>query len=335
MRILLKDLPKEIQENLENYVYINNFNPKILDIRYKFERLHNKLFYKNLCEVCGNEFFVNHSTILTCTEICQKIYRKKTKKFLNNLPLFLLNNIEKYKKNNNLKEVICIHCKKLFLVDKKDNGYFCTKSCQISYSNIFSQSRKDKSSKRMIENNPSKQGTENVCYKGKKDKTFDFWAEKIGWHDEVRRCPDNENILEVKCTYCGKWHIPEWYALNNRASRIDKDFSKIYCSQECKDNCPTYSISGARINEKSLEHNSSREVQAQLRKLVLERDNWTCQKCGQHGGSLHCHHIDPVINNPIESADINNCITLCKDCHKYIHMTIDGCGYAQLRCIGE
>jgi 5-methylcytosine-specific restriction endonuclease McrA len=49
--------------------------------------------------------------------------------------------------------------------------------------------------------------------------------------------------------------------------------------------------------------------------MVFERDNYKCVKCGEEK-PLHCHHIDPVKGNPIESADIDNCITLCKKCHK-------------------
>jgi thymidylate synthase (FAD) len=64
--------------------------------------------------------------------------------------------------------------------------------------------------------------------------------------------------------------------------------------------------------------------------MVLERDNWTCQKCEKRGGHIHCHHIDPVILNPIESADLDNCITLCKKCHKWVH-TKEGCRYFKLR----
>jgi len=76
---------------------------------------------------------------------------------------------------------------------------------------------------------------------------------------------------------------------------------------------------------------TSREVQPALRKLVLERDDWTCQKCDSQENGLHCHHIDPVINNPIESSDIDNCITLCKSCHKEIHK-LPNCQYTNLRC---
>lgn len=34
---------------------------------------------------------------------------------------------------------------------------------------------------------------------------------------------------------------------------------------------------------------------------------------------LHCHHFEGIEINPIESADIDQCITLCKKCHIWDH----------------
>jgi 5-methylcytosine-specific restriction endonuclease McrA len=63
--------------------------------------------------------------------------------------------------------------------------------------------------------------------------------------------------------------------------------------------------------------------------MVLERDGHQCIKCGSKEG-LQCHHIDPVATNPIESADLDNCVTLCMECHREVHQK-DGCRYGQLR----
>jgi 5-methylcytosine-specific restriction endonuclease McrA len=51
----------------------------------------------------------------------------------------------------------------------------------------------------------------------------------------------------------------------------------------------------------------------ELRKKIYERDNWTCQKCGKHGGRLNCHHIEPWRISKNNSP--NNLITLCLPCH--------------------
>lgn len=52
---------------------------------------------------------------------------------------------------------------------------------------------------------------------------------------------------------------------------------------------------------------------------VYEKDNYTCQCCGQHGGKLNAHHKDGY-NWCIERRiDIDNGVTLCEDCHKEFH----------------
>ena len=64
--------------------------------------------------------------------------------------------------------------------------------------------------------------------------------------------------------------------------------------------------------------------------MVFAIDNYTCQKCGSTK-SLHCHHLTGLRQNPLESADLDNCITLCKKCHKWAH-TQKGCTYLELQC---
>ena len=44
---------------------------------------------------------------------------------------------------------------------------------------------------------------------------------------------------------------------------------------------------------------------------------------------LQCHHILPVNIEPLLSADVDNCMTLCYNCHKEAHKK-DGCKLNQL-----
>lgn len=84
------------------------------------------------------------------------------------------------------------------------------------------------------------------------------------------------------------------------------------------------------------------------RKVALERDNYTCQKCGHKGRrnakgrwDVHVHHIRKIAffadsrtgEVDYEAAnDLSNLITLCDlGCHKYADGHQNKSGFAQLR----
>lgn len=55
---------------------------------------------------------------------------------------------------------------------------------------------------------------------------------------------------------------------------------------------------------------------SEWRKGVFERDNYTCQKCGDDsGGNLEAHHIQNFAENEDIRFDVTNGITLCEKCH--------------------
>jgi hypothetical protein len=60
------------------------------------------------------------------------------------------------------------------------------------------------------------------------------------------------------------------------------------------------------------------------RRLVFERDCWTCQRCGARAGRgkailLNAHHIKPWAKHPELRFSLDNGITLCVACHCLEH----------------
>lgn len=53
---------------------------------------------------------------------------------------------------------------------------------------------------------------------------------------------------------------------------------------------------------------------ARLRKLVFERDDFTCQYCDQRGGQLECDHVEPISRGG--TNEIGNLVTACSDCNR-------------------
>lgn len=58
---------------------------------------------------------------------------------------------------------------------------------------------------------------------------------------------------------------------------------------------------------------------ADWRRNVFERDDYTCQHCGQVGGELNAHHIKPFAKYKDLRFVLSNGLTLCVECHREVH----------------
>lgn len=59
-----------------------------------------------------------------------------------------------------------------------------------------------------------------------------------------------------------------------------------------------------------------------LIKYIYARDEYTCQRCGSghnRSNKLHAHHIKSWAEHQELRADPNNLITVCNECHQWIH----------------
>lgn len=247
----------------------------------------------------------------------------------------------------------CNECGEPYLTIKSDPRGYCGQSC--ARTGDRNPAKKDEVRNKLSKASTGRRHTSAVCsnmslamkgkfvgelnanYKGGVKKLniplFDSYAAKINIAEECRRSPENNDYLEVKCTYCGKWFVPKTSDVTERIKSINgkgRGERRLYCSEGCKKSCSIY---GRRKFPKGFKDGTSREVQPDLRKVVLCRDGYQCQKCGANDKNtpLHCHHFTGIVQNPIESADVDNCVTLCKDCHENVH-SLDGCKYSELKC---
>ena len=58
---------------------------------------------------------------------------------------------------------------------------------------------------------------------------------------------------------------------------------------------------------------------ARWRSEVFERDDYRCRDCGSRGVQLQAHHVVPWHSAPDLRFDVDNGITLCRDCHHKRH----------------
>lgn len=54
---------------------------------------------------------------------------------------------------------------------------------------------------------------------------------------------------------------------------------------------------------------------------ILNRDEWSCQWCGEKTKTLHIHHFCYRYGKMAWESENDEMITLCNDCHKVTHIT--------------
>jgi len=167
---------------------------------------------------------------------------------------------------------------------------------------------------------------------------YDTYIDRLSYMEKCRRNKDDRKVLEVICTYCGIWFVPTPTQVYERARAAEgRNYGelRLYCSKQCKEECPIFH----QISyEKGHKPETSREVQSELRQMRFEIDNYTCLACNRTQEELkkldiplNCHHVEGIRWEPIESADLDKVITLCKPCHIKVHQK-EGCGYNDMKC---
>lgn len=138
---------------------------------------------------------------------------------------------------------------------------------------------------------------------------------------DLMKAESNPNFNKVgrKCDGCGEYFKVQPYKVKSQ--------KYIFCTNDCYkanvgkyfsgENNPNYNPSLTK-EERILGRNYTEY--GIWRNEVFKRDEFTCQHCGDcSGGNLEAHHIDGYGWCEEKRLDINNGITLCKDCHKNFH----------------
>ena len=120
---------------------------------------------------------------------------------------------------------------------------------------------------------------------------------------------------EVICDYCEKKFIAKMSELKRNKSH--------YCSQECCKNDLKGKYTGDKAPNwkggKQRERHNGNYKYSDWRLKVYERDDFTCQSCGEKGGKLNAHHRFLWSEYPSLRYELWNGITLCVTCHKQEH----------------
>lgn len=121
-------------------------------------------------------------------------------------------------------------------------------------------------------------------------------------------------MKKVMCAGCGEHYISEFTSFYRKKRWCNNPSCKEVIDEKVK----TFNY---KKRQKKIERGTYRNgVSQELRKSILERDNFTCNLCrieNTNPGKMQVHHIVPVSDGGLD--DGNNLITVCKSCHTSIH----------------
>ena len=208
-------------------------------------------------------------------------------------------------------KLTCKQCWCQFLSDRS-NKIYCSRVCygasriwkpilHIDYINRVTKSKKRKNSKCVL------------CWD-----TFEHHSYRNAKYcSKECRSKRKPKILQ-NCLCCWKEY---WGYLS---------CGKLYCWNKCRwihlrelkkwENSPFWKWWVTKQNKLD----RSRTIYIEWRKMVFDRDNYTCRDCGIKSWKwvqiyLNAHHLKWFADYPESRHDVDNGITLCKDCHILRH----------------
>lgn len=122
--------------------------------------------------------------------------------------------------------------------------------------------------------------------------------------------PKESQVDDELLVWCFNYEDNLWYSTSGNYSSYSPEEKRIKEDVRLKQ-LESYQKSGIQI---AMEYYQQVLYQSHIRKLVLERDKYTCQKCGAEAPSkFHIHHIEKREEGGTDHLD--NLITVCPKCH--------------------
>lgn len=142
--------------------------------------------------------------------------------------------------------------------------------------------------------------------------------------------PELHKVEMVKCQ-CGCGELMNKYGANGKERKYIKDhYARVLgrskkgakLSEETKQKISDKKRGVKRKKEgeykRSYDYNERRRFRREMQMTIFERDNFTCQICGQVGGKLQVDHIQGWAEYPELRFSPDNCRTVCMACHYYL-----------------
>jgi len=241
---------------------------------------------KFVCQQCGKEFYrwaskYPNGIAKYCSLKCNGLAQKD-------------------KETEHRHKIKCDNCSKEFLIydnrEKKSNNLFCSMKCLGEFKNKHVEIKCQYCGKTFL---VKKSRLE------KQNPRFCSWSCRSKYLVGTQHF--NFTAEKKICKQCGKEFYPQ-------LSEVKKG-KGIYCSKKC-----AYKSMELKRPPDTKEFYST-ALWKRLKLECLERDNYTCQKCGIKGGSeLHAHHKIPRAFGGKD--EINNLTTLCNHCHLKVEKVI-------------
>lgn len=136
--------------------------------------------------------------------------------------------------------------------------------------------------------------------------------------EELPTAMGGNGILIVHCKFCKREMVPTNAMVTGRLASLEGKKGgeqAFYCSDICKKLCPVYNKHKFAAYDKRSKKTARVSTDAEVRQMVLEREDHTCERCGRKK-RLEVHHYEGATISPMMTNDLENLHVLCHKCHK-------------------